>query len=96
MILIRPIGNTYTGNTSTGNTFLSNYANGATYLYVVNTGATANITISNAYANGVLNANYAFLPVLGNSTIILNKAASDAVYGPATMLFTPVSGGAAF
>lgn len=90
MILIRPIGNTYIGNTTTGNTFLSNYANGATYLYVVNTGATANITVANSTSN------YASLPVLGNSAIVLNKAASDTVFGPTTILFTPISGGAAF
>ena len=90
MILVVPIGNTYIGNTTVGNTFLSSYANGATYLYVVNLGAQANIVVANSTSN------YASIPLVGNSTIILKKNASDTIFAPITVTFTPIAGGASF
>ena len=90
MILVVPIGNTYIGNTTTGNTFSSSYGNGATYLYVVNLGAQANIIVANSTSN------YASIPVVGNTTIVLKKAASDVIFAPITVTFTPIAGGSAF
>jgi hypothetical protein len=84
MTLVIPIGNTYTGNTTTGNTFLSSYSNGATYLYVVNLGPQANIVVGNT------SGNYASIPLVGNTTIVIKKAASDIVFAPATVHLHPL------